>query len=345
MTIDNAEHYDANAAADALDSEQKIHALRFFLFAAIVLLVTFSVINLLLGNRGLATSEGLAAVLAVVVTSLIRKTSWYDLYSYLFVAVAAALLLVILLYHSPPESAFVWAGIFPIFSFFLLGIRRGLMAHIVFSVILFGALVLGMHGHGYVVTPRLLVNVGGALVVFGSFIYLYERAKESALHLLFHHSVSDALTETGNRRLFATLLQKEKSLAHRQVRPLSLIMLDIDHFKNVNDRFGHITGDAILKSFAGLIKDNLRQSDLLFRWGGEEFIILLPGNEPEAAHMLAEKIRIIIENHPFDPVGKMTASFGVTGVLPGESDEETIRRLDQALYRAKDHGRNRVEVA
>jgi len=328
----------------SLDYNQKLHAFKFFLFASILILLSFSVINLLLGNIALSVFELFVASLAIITFYFVRTTSHFIYYAYFFVFMTALVLLFALLYFHSSESTFAWIGIFPILSFFLLGTRRGLQANILFSVVLLGALILGIHGGDYPITSRMLVNIAGALIAFGSFTYLYERAKRDAFELVYHHSSLDELTGAGNRKLFTLLLQKEKALSQRSIRPFSLIMIDIDHFKNVNDRFGHISGDQVLIAFTNLIKANLRQSDLLFRWGGEEFIILLPGETVDEADLLAEKLRTRIEHHPFEPLGKLTASFGVTEVLPGESDEETIRRLDSALYRAKENGRNRVET-
>jgi diguanylate cyclase (GGDEF)-like protein len=135
-------------------------------------------------------------------------------------------------------------------------------------------------------------------------------------------------------------------LTLRKNEPVSLIMTDIDHFKRVNDRFGHDKGDLVLKKYAELMQKNTRHEDLVARFGGEEFIILLPFTATKHATDLAERIRTKLEHADFLENGyRVTASFGVAEYLAGEDIETTIKRSDQALYTAKDTGRNRIVVA
>jgi diguanylate cyclase (GGDEF)-like protein len=121
-------------------------------------------------------------------------------------------------------------------------------------------------------------------------------------------------------------------------------MIDIDHFKRINDTFGHLTGDAVLREFVGLVSDNIRKNDVFARWGGEEFMILAPNSELESAGLLAEKLRLIISSARFESDAAVTASFGVAQLKPGDTFDTFTMRADAALYRAKDKGRNRVEV-
>jgi len=241
-------------------------------------------------------------------------------------------------------STVIWAGLFPIIAYYILGSENGAIAHILFSLILVGALIFGFHNHAYNITVISLANIVGVLIALGILVYFYETAQTKALQTVFEYSTSDELTGAGNRKLLPLFFQKEKESSLRHMHPLTIIMIDIDHFKNINDHFGHLAGDHVLISFVQLLQENLRETDLIFRWGGEEFIVLFPKVSLEHAHLVAEKIRKKIENTPFDPVIKLTASFGITEILHNESNEETIRRLDTALYSAKKNGRNRVEV-
>jgi diguanylate cyclase (GGDEF)-like protein len=156
----------------------------------------------------------------------------------------------------------------------------------------------------------------------------------------------DPLTDLANRRYFAERAAEALSLALRKNEPVSLIMTDIDHFKRVNDRFGHDKGDLVLKKYADLMQKNTRHEDLVARFGGEEFIILLPFTDTKHATDLAERIRTKLEQADFLENGyRVTASFGVAEYLAGEDIETTIKRSDQALYTAKDTGRNRIVKA
>ncbi len=152
----------------------------------------------------------------------------------------------------------------------------------------------------------------------------------------------DALTKIYNRRRFLELLDLEMKKAQQLNLELSLIFFDIDHFKNINDTYGHNTGDDVLKTLASLVSSSIRCSDIFARWGGEEFLILVESTGLENAARSAEKIRKIIMDHEFPGVNKMTCSFGVTSYMHGEKGEEFIERADSALYRAKESGRNRV---
>ncbi|MYL22642.1 diguanylate cyclase [Halomonas alkaliantarctica] len=155
---------------------------------------------------------------------------------------------------------------------------------------------------------------------------------------------TDMLTGLVNRMSFDQRLEKEIERAKRYKRPLSLIMLDIDHFKYVNDDHGHDVGDQVLVHLAQVLLENLRAADLCARWGGEEFMVLAPETALTEAAQLAEKLREVIADTDFPVVGKVTASFGVVEAACNNFSAEVVKRADQALYRAKTQGRNRVEM-
>jgi diguanylate cyclase (GGDEF)-like protein len=125
----------------------------------------------------------------------------------------------------------------------------------------------------------------------------------------------------------------------------SVILADIDHFKAVNDRFGHQVGDKVLVKIAEIIRSSVRATDLAGRWGGEEFVIISPGTDIDGGISLAEKIRTRLESADLDEIGHRTASFGVTAFADGDGIEDIIARADIGLYTAKQGGRNRVEKA
>jgi polar amino acid transport system substrate-binding protein len=155
-------------------------------------------------------------------------------------------------------------------------------------------------------------------------------------------AVTDQLTGLYNRRLFDRLGERELARADREDKPLSLILVDIDHFKRINDAHGHAVGDRVLMQFSRLLHEGTRKIDLLVRWGGEEFVILCADTDLDGtvrlADMLAERIRCF----DFGVVGALTASFGIARYRPGEDLEALLKRADEALYRAKRGGRDRV---
>lgn len=167
---------------------------------------------------------------------------------------------------------------------------------------------------------------------------------EAQNHLLKEQSITDPLTGLYNRLKLDEDIAHEISRVQRSKSEFSIILLDIDHFKGVNDTYGHLTGDQTLKEFSTLLKDNLRASDILGRWGGEEFLIICPDSNLEGCQKLAKQLRKKISTHPFSKVGTLTASFGVATHIPGEQANTVISRADLALYAAKHQGRNRVEL-
>lgn len=155
-------------------------------------------------------------------------------------------------------------------------------------------------------------------------------------------AITDKLTGLINRFQFDILCAHTLNNAKRYGEPLSLIMFDIDSFKNVNDDFGHNIGDITLKHVAQTITQRLRSSDIFARWGGEEFMILLPKSGYEDAMKLAEELRRAIESEPFDTIGHITISFGVAVMEPNDDEASLQKRADKALYMAKNQGRNCV---
>ncbi len=158
-------------------------------------------------------------------------------------------------------------------------------------------------------------------------------------------ATTDPLTGVRNRRYFEQVAQTSRAQANRYKQPLSMLLLDIDHFKSINDRFGHQTGDRVLIELTRLIGPALRDTDVLARWGGEEFAVITPHcTGPEAA-LLAEKLRGLVAAHPFPQAGTVTVSLGVAEIQPEETIDNWFKRIDLSLYAAKSGGRNAVCLA
>jgi diguanylate cyclase (GGDEF)-like protein len=162
---------------------------------------------------------------------------------------------------------------------------------------------------------------------------------------------TDALTGISNRRHLYELAEHEFNLAMRYEKPLSAIMVDIDHFKKVNDTFGHMVGDQLLQLVTQAACAELRSSDLIGRYGGEEFVLILPMTNAQQAHSLAERIRLRVEalrQATTKGDASVTLSIGIVEIVHGaqtaQSIEDLIRHADQAMYAAKQAGRNRTEI-
>lgn len=159
---------------------------------------------------------------------------------------------------------------------------------------------------------------------------------------LEHLAYTDALTGIWNRSRIETVLDNEISAAIRYGRPCSVLLFDIDHFKQVNDTHGHDAGDKVLVTISNILNRSLRPTDHFARWGGEEFLVIAGNSTLECTLQLAERLRQIIETSDLGPTGNITASFGVTAWVPGDTRRTLVKRADQAMYRAKQTGRNRV---
>jgi diguanylate cyclase (GGDEF)-like protein len=154
----------------------------------------------------------------------------------------------------------------------------------------------------------------------------------------------DELTHIYNRKKFNIMLSSTIRNAEIYNTPFTLILFDIDHFKKINDTYGHNIGDKILIQLSALIKNLLREDDLLARWGGEEFVILSPSTKLKDAYKLAKRLRKEVEQFPFPYIKTLTCSFGVTQFSTGDSSASILKKADEALYRAKAKGRNRVDL-
>ncbi|MCK0164850.1 diguanylate cyclase [Marinobacter sp. S6332] len=163
--------------------------------------------------------------------------------------------------------------------------------------------------------------------------------------LFKQQSITDALTGIYNRLKLDEDLSYAIKRSKRTGKQFSVILLDIDNFKLANDRFGHLVGDALLKAFSSLLADSIRESDIVGRWGGEEFLIICPDTDLAGCKQLAEQLRKQISEHEFPDKRRLTASLGVATHQGSEKADTIIARVDRALYRAKEYGRNRVESA
>ncbi len=166
---------------------------------------------------------------------------------------------------------------------------------------------------------------------------LYKTAVNTAL--------TDPLTGARNRLAMAETLTREMSLARRNKSELAILMLDADFFKRINDKYGHIAGDSVLKGLVECISECVRGSDMVFRYGGEEFTVILQNTDMEGAMLLAERIRELIENHVFihkQSQLKVTASIGVSVLTSDDDYLNLIEKADSALYKAKKNGRNQI---
>lgn len=169
--------------------------------------------------------------------------------------------------------------------------------------------------------------------------------QKKAEEILKNTALKDELTGLYNRHFLESIIDGEIKRAQRHNIPFSAILLDLDHFKKVNDQWGHPVGDSALRFTADIVKENIRESDLAIRIGGEEFLILMPNTDTKGAIATAEKIRRVVETSVHPVIGNFSASFGVAERLDNEEYKHLYKRVDGALYQAKENGRNCVKLA
>ena len=183
-------------------------------------------------------------------------------------------------------------------------------------------------------------NEGNAIITFTDITEMIIREK-----ILQYKAQHDRLTDIYNRQKIDEILEKTCGYTRRRKEQIGVIMFDIDHFKTINDTYGHATGDKVLKTLAQTIKKHIREDDIFGRWGGEEFIIILRHASAENSFKKAEQLRQVIEDISRTDIPKITASFGVTEIVANDTPESVLKRVDIALYKAKAKGRNCVVLS
>jgi len=182
---------------------------------------------------------------------------------------------------------------------------------------------------------------GKPMVIQGVVFDITEQKKTE--DKLRFYSNQDVLTSLYNRRMFFKQLEDHIAAHQKNNTPLSLVMFDIDDFKKINDQYGHHTGDAVLKSLAVFVLDDKREHDLAFRYGGDEFFLLLPNTDLDGAKQLAKRLHTSIQSKTFDTVGHITLSMGVVEYQTHESADDVVKRADKQMYQVKQSGKNNIQ--
>lgn len=251
------------------------------------------------------------------------------------------------------NTALYWVFPFPAILFGLTGVRNALIGNtmllIILSIMLFVPdLILAEYKEAE--SSRFIASL--VLVIIVCWINdLFRERSHQAMNQLQQskdtQANTDPLTQLANRRFIESVLAKNLFQQHAEFFPLSVIMCDLDHFKEINDHFGHDVGDGVLKMIAELFRKNLRQQDIACRSGGEEFLLLLPHTRLHDAVKTAEKIRLQLAGTPFataESEQQITASFGVAVCHEAQDFNATIKAADQQLYLSKQRGRNQVSA-
>ncbi|WP_100641924.1 GGDEF domain-containing protein [Alteromonas facilis] len=344
--------------SDRFDDDTNRRVVIVNLFAFIGSTITFLLFAraALAGDWPLAVSLVAASFLFVTTRTLqvVRPTRFYQLISS---TVLQCCLMVLTLYlvitGGNNNTGPLWMYLVPPVCMFLGGFKRGLIANLGFtlcvSIVLFypdNALLAA--NYSYEFKTRLLYSF--ATIIFLSALYEYSREQSfKAMRLLRdefeQQALHDQLTKLPNRRNLNEQLKHEYQRTVRDGQAFTVLLADVDNFKQINDSFGHDTGDDVLCKISDYLRQAVRGQDLLARWGGEEFLLLLPMTNASNAKDVAEKIRHYIESHPISVNNaklNVTISIGLAEVTPDTTIDEAINLADKRLYIAKQQGRNKV---
>lgn len=315
-----------------------------------------------LGFAGGSRAIALASLVMLGMPFLLKLTASVGLVREVFVA-ALFLLLTWLSYAMGGLTAptMPWLMICPFLAMLLGGLFSGIAWLVLGTGAVAGFYWLQTQGAALPANPAahplqlLAVSTAGLFVVITAFVLVYEVTKrqgfkklEQALRIIEELAIRDELTETFNRRYILKMVEEEKNRANRYGHSFYICLLDIDHFKRVNDTYGHAVGDTVLKIIAGAVQAQVRMTDCFGRYGGEEFLLLFNASSQAGALGFAERIRQCIEALHFPDFSQglgITASLGIAEYRAQEDISQTIARADAALYQAKSAGRNCIRFA
>jgi diguanylate cyclase (GGDEF)-like protein len=354
----------------ASTDQQSLEALRLRIYAIVfpIGIFTIAFVWLLGVGRGtMAPFERYALPLLALIFTAFATTLFYrrsllrQIEAITFVVVSAYFIIQLYLvvydnFLTGVDRSFAtlpqWIPLIYILAFLIFKTRGAMISSLAFlgALILPGALILLIYGLPSLQTQTfsdlLQIYLSNAIYVplLSGLAVLKERFTDIALRAeaMARMASVDYLTGLFNRRHLDMSIRTEIEHAERYDRPISVILFDIDRFKQLNDRHGHDMGDFILENLAIRVLQTLRGSDVFGRWGGEEFLIVAPETDYEHAFQLAQRLRELIAADPLGPAPLVTASFGVASYIPGDSLETLVKRADEALYEAKHSGRNRV---
>jgi len=229
--------------------------------------------------------------------------------------------------------------VFGITVFTLLKKKHALVFYIVCSLTTLGLALFIFNSE-----TETIYNLFIIVILPGGILYAFNYSQEILIEKLAYTSRIDSLTGLWNRKMYYEQLQSEISNSLRNQSPLSIMIADIDHFKKVNDTYGHYTGDEYLRFISNFFLKQIRKGDVIARWGGEEFSFIFPNTTIEDALIIAEKIMSQLNNTIHSKVGKVTISMGITSYIAGEDYNALFKRADEGLYLSKSKGRNRFTV-
>lgn len=337
---------DNSAAVDDLQDVGQRSLIRMIFATTGLTLGVFCALQFIAGNYLFASFE-------LVATGMLLWGAWRIVrvrnllpWIYLYLLPTFSFLLYIIVIPNASKTAFVWVYSIPVLSYLLLGRKRGSLLSLPFVI---GACLLYLYTYPIQRDAEGLIDLGNALlcgVMILVFVHLYETRRASAHQRLKRMARTDALTGVASRGSFQQSLEQSIREAQRSQAKLVLVVLDVDHFKMVNDQYGHDAGDQALRHICNSLSQRLRATDTLGRLGGEEFGLLLRNTDGSAAEPLVETLRAQLCSQPMRYGSQdiqLSATFGLAEwPRDGSTAEQLYRCADKRLYRGKEQGRNRL---
>lgn len=306
----------------------------------------FAWINFGRDNFIVAVAELVMATYSITLFFIVRQTQRVEFWAMAYLFPFFSIMMVAMAAPKSTVNIFIWIFLIPIVAHLLVGRIKGLGLTLLYIGI---AAAIFFHRFGddpEMMEPVILANIGVLTLCLIAFSHVYEITREQSEQRLTRQAHSDPLTQLPNRAHLQSRFDHERLRHQRLASPMSLVLLDLDFFKRINDTHGHAAGDKALQYFANLMRTAVRQTDLVARMGGEEFCLLLPDTNADQAFVVAEKIRHKLARAALDLEGTpvtLTVSGGIAQLgAGGDTLDALTRSADEKLYKAKATGRNRI---
>lgn len=333
-----------------ISASRHIQFIRSLSILLIIPSVTYLIYNILGHNIRFAVITGIAGIGLLVVNLILFRTGYVHVASVIILTGIYAMVFFSLLWGKTQHYSLIWMTGPPAVTYYLLGSRRGFKINVAFVSVLFLFLLLQPRD---IISYRSIANILYSIVFSSVVLYSYEKNRELREKMLEEKhrelerlSSTDSLTGLYNRTWIDRMIEQDVGEpAGSEVPSCSLILIDIDRFKRLNDTYGHQEGDKALKAAAKAIIGRTEGHGEAARWGGEEFLIFLRNMPYEDILTLAESIRSAVEQITFDNGMKITVSMGIAVYREDDTYDALLKRADDALYQAKQKGRNRIESA
>ncbi|WP_052761098.1 GGDEF domain-containing protein [Sedimenticola thiotaurini] len=336
-----------------IDQERNFQTINMIGLAGVIFLMFFGGNAIFRDNYFIAGVLFGSAFMGSLSILVMRRTQNFSYGSYGISITVALVFCYLIASGGVQNSGPLWCHSLFLVIMLLQGFKKGLIAFFILLVIstvllFYPDLPFVTAEYSYSFKVRFIASFLSLGVMASIYEYLRSKSQsdyETISRELDQASRTDALTGLANRRAMQQCLEVEQSLYLRHGHPYSLIMMDLDYFKRINDKYGHGKGDEVLITVSRLLLKEVRQQDVVCRWGGEEFMILLPQTDQAQSLLVAEKLRQVIDQLALDALGivdPVTASFGTECILNVRNTAELIAEADRKLYEAKRHGRNQV---